>query len=112
MLKVIIGISNIANIYFVRQKQALGLGHAIWCARKFIGNEPFAVLLGDMIIESNPPCFKQLIQIYGHRQSSVIGVESRRKTQTAPSLEYRHHRKIYFRTNHFRFCYIGGTKGF
>ncbi|MDD9269976.1 UTP--glucose-1-phosphate uridylyltransferase GalU [Paenibacillus sp. GCM10023248] len=75
LLKIVDDISNMVDIHYVRQKQALGLGHAIWCARKFIGNEPFAVLLGDMVIDSNPPCLKQLIQIYEEKQSSVIAVK-------------------------------------
>ncbi|MFD0694233.1 UTP--glucose-1-phosphate uridylyltransferase GalU [Paenibacillus sp. GCM10027628] len=75
LLKMVDDINNLVNIHYVRQKQALGLGHAIWCARKFIGNEPFAVLLGDMIIDSDIPCLKQLMQIYEEKQASVIAVE-------------------------------------
>lgn len=75
LLKIVDDITNLVNIHYVRQKQALGLGHAIWCARKFIGNEPFAVLLGDMIIDSKTPCLKQLMQIYEEKQASVIAVE-------------------------------------
>lgn len=62
------------EIHYIRQKEALGLGHAIWCARKFIGNEPFAVLLGDDIVKSEKPCIKQLISQYEKVQSSVIGI--------------------------------------
>lgn len=62
------------EIHYIRQKEALGLGHAIWCARKFIGNEPFAVLLGDDIVKSEQPCIKQLISQYEKVQSSVIGI--------------------------------------
>ena len=55
-------ISNMANIYYIRQKEPKGLGHAIYCARAFVGNEPFAVLLGDDVIYSEEkPCIKQLI---------------------------------------------------
>jgi len=74
LLKIVEDITNLVEIHYVRQKQALGLGHAIWCARKFIGSEPFAVLLGDMIIDSDPPCLKQLIELYEQRQSSIIAV--------------------------------------
>jgi UTP--glucose-1-phosphate uridylyltransferase len=63
------------DIHFIRQKEPKGLGHAVWCARKFIGNEPFAVLLGDDIVESEVPCLKQLINEYETTQSSVIGVQ-------------------------------------
>ena len=49
------------DIHFIRQKEAKGLGHAVWCARRFIGNEPFAVLLGDDIVSAETPCLKQLM---------------------------------------------------
>jgi UTP--glucose-1-phosphate uridylyltransferase len=68
-------ISDMANIHYIRQKEPRGLGHAIWCARKFIGNEPFAVLLGDDIVVSEEPCLKQLINIFELHQSSVLGVQ-------------------------------------
>jgi UTP--glucose-1-phosphate uridylyltransferase len=67
--------SNLADIHYIRQKEPKGLGHAVWAARKFIGNEPFAVLLGDDIVQSNTPCLKQLIKQYEENQSSVIGVQ-------------------------------------
>lgn len=63
------------EIHYIRQKEPLGLGHAIWCARKFIGDEPFAVLLGDDIVKSDEPCLKQLMRQYEHTSSSVIGVQ-------------------------------------
>jgi len=67
--------ANLANIHYVRQKEPLGLGHAVWCARTFIGNEPFAVLLGDDIVRSKTPCLKQLINVYDETGSSVVGVK-------------------------------------
>ncbi|MEN8701903.1 UTP--glucose-1-phosphate uridylyltransferase GalU [Bacillus infantis] len=67
--------SNLVDIHYVRQKEPLGLGHAIWCARKFVGNDPFAVLLGDMIIDNPIPCLKQMMDVYQAKQCSVIGVE-------------------------------------
>ncbi|MFS8630508.1 MAG: UTP--glucose-1-phosphate uridylyltransferase, partial [Bacillales bacterium] len=67
--------TNLANIHYIRQKQPLGLGHAVWCARTFIGDEPFAVLLGDDIVQSETPCLKQLINVYNEIHSSVIGVQ-------------------------------------
>ncbi|MEK4284447.1 UTP--glucose-1-phosphate uridylyltransferase GalU [Ureibacillus sp. FSL K6-0165] len=67
-------VSSDIDIHYIRQKQPLGLGHAIWCARKFIGNEPFAVLLGDDIVQNDVPCLKQLINQYEKTFSSVIGV--------------------------------------
>lgn len=64
------------EIHFIRQKEPKGLGHAVWCARKFIGDEPFAVLLGDDIVQAEIPCLKQLINEYDESGSSVIGVQT------------------------------------
>jgi len=72
-LKIIQDISSLADIHYVRQKEPLGLGHAILCAKKFIGNEPFAVLLGDDIIDSQTPALKQMIHKYNEVQSSILG---------------------------------------
>ena len=69
-------ISNMVNIHFIRQKEALGLGHAILQAKTFVGNEPFAVLLGDDIVENQIPCLRQLINIYDQYQCSVVGVQT------------------------------------
>jgi UTP--glucose-1-phosphate uridylyltransferase len=63
------------DIHYIRQKEPKGLGHAVWCARNFIGDEPFAVLLGDDIVQSETPCLKQLIDQYEQTFSSVIGVQ-------------------------------------
>ncbi|KAA0548538.1 UTP--glucose-1-phosphate uridylyltransferase GalU [Bacillus sp. BGMRC 2118] len=68
-------ISRLANIHYIRQKEPLGLGHAIHCARKFIGDEPFAVLLGDDIVHSEKPCLSQLIEVFNRYQTSVVGVQ-------------------------------------
>lgn len=68
--------SNLANIHYIRQKEPKGLGHAVWCARNFIGDEPFAVLLGDDIVQSDTPCLLQLINQYEETFSSVIGVQT------------------------------------
>lgn len=76
MLDEVQKISNLANIYFVRQKEAKGLGHALLCAKSFIGEEPFAVLLGDDIVMSETPCLKQLINIFEYCNSSVVAVQS------------------------------------
>ncbi|GIP21682.1 UTP--glucose-1-phosphate uridylyltransferase GalU [Paenibacillus sp. J22TS3] len=67
--------SDMADIHYIRQKEPRGLGHAIWCARKFIGDEPFAVLLGDDIVQSEVPCLKQMIQVYEKYGSPVVGVQ-------------------------------------
>ncbi len=67
--------SNIVDIHYIRQKEPKGLGHAVWCARKFIGDEPFAVLLGDDIVQADTPCLKQLMEQFEKTQCSVIGVK-------------------------------------
>lgn len=67
--------SSSINIHYIRQKEPKGLGHAIWCARKFIGNEPFAVLLGDDIVRAETPCLKQLIKQYEKYLASIIGIQ-------------------------------------
>jgi UTP--glucose-1-phosphate uridylyltransferase len=67
--------SKMADIHYIRQKEPKGLGHAIWCARKFIGNEPFAVLLGDDIVQADVPCLQQMIDMYNRYQTSIIGVQ-------------------------------------
>ncbi|AKN32516.1 UTP--glucose-1-phosphate uridylyltransferase [Clostridium carboxidivorans P7] len=68
-------ISNMADIYYIRQKEPKGLGHAISCARTFVGNEPFAVMLGDDVVDSEIPCLKQLIDCYDEYKTSIIGVQ-------------------------------------
>ncbi|WEG13145.1 UTP--glucose-1-phosphate uridylyltransferase GalU [Pullulanibacillus sp. KACC 23026] len=68
-------ISKLGNIHYIRQGEALGLGHAIQCAKGFIGNEPFAVLLGDDIVRSNVPAIGQLMDIYENYEASVVGVK-------------------------------------
>ncbi|HNY12625.1 MAG TPA: UTP--glucose-1-phosphate uridylyltransferase GalU [Candidatus Wallbacteria bacterium] len=67
-------ISSMVNIHYVRQKEPRGLGHAILCAKAFVGNEPFAVMLGDDIIESETPCLKQLIDVHDKYRASVIAL--------------------------------------
>ncbi|MFJ8242121.1 UTP--glucose-1-phosphate uridylyltransferase GalU [Bacillus tropicus] len=74
--------SSKINIHYIRQKEPKGLGHAVWCARKFIGNEPFAVLLGDDIVQAETPCLRQLMDQYEATQSSVIGVQTVPETET------------------------------
>jgi len=75
LLKISEDISNMIDIHFIRQKEAKGLGHAILCAKSFVGNEPFAVLLGDDVVYSEKPCIKQLIDVYNEYNSSVVGVQ-------------------------------------
>ncbi len=68
-------IAEMVDIFYVRQRQALGLGHAILCAKDFVGNEPFAVLLGDDIIDSERPCLGQLLEVFDERKGSVLALE-------------------------------------
>ena len=75
LLKKVEQSTKLADIHYIRQKEPKGLGHAVWCARKFIGDEPFAVLLGDDIVQSDIPCLKQLINQYEKTESSIIGVQ-------------------------------------
>ncbi|HYE82823.1 MAG TPA: UTP--glucose-1-phosphate uridylyltransferase GalU [Clostridia bacterium] len=75
LLKQVQGISNLVDIHYVRQKEARGLGHAIYCARAFVGNEPFAVMLGDDVVDSEIPCLKQLIDVFDSYSGTVLGVQ-------------------------------------
>lgn len=68
-------ISDLADIHYVRQKEPLGLGHAIWCARSFVGAEPFAVFLADDIVYSRMPAMAQLLKVYEKVHAPVIAVE-------------------------------------
>lgn len=68
-------LSNLIDIVAVRQKKPLGLGHAIWTARNVVGDEPFAVLLGDDLVLSEPPCTKQMIDLFNDVQESVVAVQ-------------------------------------
>ena len=74
MLDEVVDISRLANIYFVRQKETKGLGHAVNCARSFVGNEPFAVLYGDDVIIGEDPACGQLIRAYEEFGRGVLGV--------------------------------------
>ncbi|MCC8072569.1 MAG: UTP--glucose-1-phosphate uridylyltransferase GalU [Clostridiales bacterium] len=67
--------SNFGNIYFIRQKETNGLGHAVLCAKSFVGNEPFAVLYGDDVIISETPVTKQLCDAYEKYDKGVVGVK-------------------------------------
>ncbi|HZK56535.1 MAG TPA: UTP--glucose-1-phosphate uridylyltransferase GalU [Desulfosporosinus sp.] len=75
LLDLVQDVAQMADIYYVRQKEALGLGHAIYCARKFIGNEPFAVLLGDDVIHSEVPALRQMMNQYERYGASIVGVQ-------------------------------------
>ncbi len=72
----VVSISKLANIYFIRQKETKGLGHAVNCARSFVGNEPFAVLYGDDVIIGEDPACAQLIRAYEKYGKSVVGIKA------------------------------------
>lgn len=71
--------TNMANIHYIRQKEPKGLGHAVSCAKAFVGNEPFAVMLGDDIVDSEVPCLKQLIEAYEEKNATILGVQEVKK---------------------------------
>lgn len=76
MLSTVRAISDMADIHYIRQKEPRGLGHAIYCARHFIGNEPFAILLGDDVVYNREdPALAQLIRVYDAMDGSVLGVQ-------------------------------------
>ena len=75
LLELVKDISEMVDIHYIRQKEPKGLGHAVLCARKFIGDEPFAVLLGDDIVRSKEPCLRQLINLHEETGASVIAVQ-------------------------------------
>jgi len=75
LLALVRSISNMVNIYYIRQKEPKGLGHAISCAKTFVGNEPFAVMLGDDVVDSETPCLKQLMDCYNEYKTTILGVQ-------------------------------------
>jgi UTP--glucose-1-phosphate uridylyltransferase len=75
LLKIVRSISDMIHVAYVRQKEALGLGHAVLTARELVGNEPFAVLLADDVIDADPPCLRQMISVFEQTQCSVIATQ-------------------------------------
>lgn len=75
LLKEVEDISNLAQIYYIRQKEPKGLGHAIHCAKTFVGNEPFAVMLGDDVVDNDVPCLKQMIDVFDEYKTTILGVQ-------------------------------------
>jgi len=79
LLGLVKNISDMVDIHYIRQKEPRGLGHAIYCAKSFVGNEPFAILLGDDIVhtdKSEKPCLRQLMDCYDEYNTSILGVQS------------------------------------
>ena len=77
----VLACSNFGNIYFLRQKETKGLGHAVLCAKNFVGNEPFAVLYGDDVILSETPVTKQLCNAYEKYGKGIVGVQKIENSQ-------------------------------
>ncbi|ERI90780.1 UTP--glucose-1-phosphate uridylyltransferase [Clostridiales bacterium oral taxon 876 str. F0540] len=75
LLSMVKDITNMVNIHYIRQKEPKGLGHAISCAKTFVGREPFAVMLGDDVVDSKVPCLKQLIDCYTEYKTTILGVQ-------------------------------------
>ena len=75
LLHIVRGISDMIHVAYVRQKEALGLGHAVLMARELVGNEPFAVLLADDVIDARKPCLAQMMEVFEQTQSSVIATQ-------------------------------------
>ncbi|MBE6063496.1 MAG: UTP--glucose-1-phosphate uridylyltransferase GalU [Clostridium butyricum] len=75
LLDMVRNISDMVNIHYIRQKEPKGLGHAIYCAKTFVGNEPFAVLLGDDVVDSKKPCLKQLLECFDEYKTTILGVQ-------------------------------------
>ena len=75
LLKIVRSISDMIHVAYVRQKEALGLGHAVLMARELVGNEPFAVLLADDVIDAKVPCLKQMVEVFDEKQCSVLATQ-------------------------------------
>lgn len=99
LLKTAKSISGLANIFFIRQKETKGLGHAIGCARSFVGNEPFAVLYGDDVIIGKDPACAQLIRAYNEFGLGVLGAKEVPESQISKygSLKVSHIRDNLFK---------------
>jgi len=69
-------ISSLARVSYVRQKEPLGLGHAVLCAKELVGDEPFAVILPDDVIDAEPPCLKQMIDVFNQRGGSILATQT------------------------------------
>lgn len=81
LLNLVEYISKLANIFTVRQKEPKGLGDAVYCARNIIGDEPFAVLLGDDVMVAEKPCLRQMIEVYEEYHTSVLGIQEVERSQ-------------------------------
>lgn len=76
LLAVSRSVATLARVSYVRQKEPLGLGHAVLCAKELVGNEPFAVILPDDVIDADPPCLKQMIDVFNEKGGSVLATQT------------------------------------
>ena len=75
LLSIVRQISDMIHVAYVRQKEAMGLGHAVLMARELVGNEPFAVLLADDVIDGKKPCLRQMMDVFEESQCSIIATQ-------------------------------------
>jgi UTP--glucose-1-phosphate uridylyltransferase len=78
----VVDLAELADIHYVRQQEARGLGHAVWCARNLVGNEPFAVLLADDLVQAGTPCLKQMVELYNEVGGNLVAVMDVPKAHT------------------------------
>ena len=82
LLKIVKDVADLVTIHYIRQKEPKGLGHAIYCAKSFVGNEPFAVMLGDDIVDNHKPCLGQMLEMYNQYKTTILGVQEVPKKDT------------------------------
>ncbi len=82
LLRVVREISEMVTLVSVRQKEPLGLGHAILCAKRVVGNEPFAVLLGDDLIDATVPCIRQMMEVYQNMDGALVAIQKVPRAET------------------------------
>ena len=92
LLAVSRGVSSLARISYVRQKEPLGLGHAVLCAKDLVGDEPFAVILPDDVIDAEVPCLKQMIGVFDEKGGSVLATQTVEGPESAPTACWPAHR--------------------
>lgn len=98
-LDIVRKISSMADIHYIRQKEPKGLGDAVSCAKSFVGNEPFAVMLGDDVIDSEVPCLKQLMNCFNEYKTSILGVQ---KVNENDVMKYGIIKGLYIRENVYK----------
>lgn len=98
-LDIVRKISSMADIHYIRQKEPKGLGDAVSCAKSFVGNEPFAVMLGDDVIDSEVPCLKQLMNCFNEYKTSILGVQ---KVNENDVMKYGIIKELYIKENVYK----------